>query len=652
MSERKKHLVLFFTHDVSLRIWKDSGLYEREVRPYLMLARDHGWRVSFVTGGDANDLKFADELAPITILPAWKTLPRWKILRLVASPFVLLRHRKPIRDADIYKTNQFWGGWNAVLASWFFGGKVLARSGYEYLAFAKAQRKPFYHIFVAWIVDWFVYMFAHKIVVATQEDALFARYTFPFLKEREIEIQPNWIDTDLFTPSQAAVPSMADLVYIGRLNAQKNLHALIAATAQADASLDIYGDGELEKELRELTEILKARVSFKGRIANDRIPAALAGYKIFMLTSHFEGNPKALLEAMACGKPVIASDVPGIRSVIKDNETGLLCGTDENAITAAIQKLLNNESLQKRLGDAAQTEIENNNSLKVFLKNEQARLEALTVPFVASKPLQEPVLVSVIMSAYNAAETLEKSVRSILDQTYKDFEFIIVNDGSTDNSLEILKRLADEDKRLVIIDQANTGLTKALNIAAARAKGTLIARQDSDDYALPQRLELQVARFLADPDLLLLGGNALDVYPDGTESEWGHTNDNDITRKARLYAPFPHASAMMRADAFHTLRGYDERWLTAQDTELWMRFAQAGKIAMLAEPVLKRGVGKNSITAKRRLRQFRDANRARLRHYNGSKFYVLYFSTRSLVIGLLPHGVMRKLKKLKKIKNP
>ena len=639
------HLVLFFTHDVSLQTWKNTGLYEREIRPYKILAQA-GWKISFMTSGDKTDLEFATDLAPIHILPAYSVQPNSKVLRLLLSPVAVLKHGKAIASADIYKTNQFWGGWNAVIARWLYRGRVIARGGYEYLAFAKAQKKPGYQVFIAWLVDWFMYALADKIVLATNEDATFARETFPFLKDRAIDIQPNWIGTDLFAPSLPSEP-YADLVYIGRLNAQKNLHALIRAVATQNASLDIYGDGELESELKNLTRALNAKISFKGRIQNDRIPEILSHYKIFILPSLFEGNPKALLEAMACAKAVIGTDVTGITSIIQDGVTGLLCRTDENSIATAIQSLLADKTQQQKLGEAARRHVVKTNSLQAFIENEKARLNSLIIPQINPVPIPANPLISVIMSVYNAADTLEVSVRSILDQSYKNFEFIVVNDGSNDSSPEILKTLAAEDSRILLIDQTNHGLTRSLNIAAARAKGALIARQDADDLALPRRFEQQVERFKKDPGLLLLGGNSIDIYPDGKEREWGFTPDDRINAMARLYTPFPHATAMIRTEAFRALGGYDERWVTSQDTEFWMRLARAGKIAMLEEPLMKRGIHPASISSRRKLRQFRDVTRARLVHYDGFRLYAVYFSVRGLIISLLPHDLAQKLQNLR-----
>ena len=114
--------------------------------------------------------------------------------------------------------------------------------------------------------------------------------------------------------------------------------------------------------------------------------------------------------------------------------------------------------------------------------------------------------VSILMPVYNAQRYLASAVQSVLDQTFSDFEFIIINDGSTDRSEAILQEFASKDPRVKIVSRPNTGLTRALNEALSLARAPLIARMDADDLSLPRRLELQVARFGADHDLVLLGG--------------------------------------------------------------------------------------------------------------------------------------------------
>lgn len=112
--------------------------------------------------------------------------------------------------------------------------------------------------------------------------------------------------------------------------------------------------------------------------------------------------------------------------------------------------------------------------------------------------------VSVLMPVYNGAKYLHEAVKSILDQTYADFEFLIVNDGSTDDSEKII--LSFKDPRIVIIkNEINIGLINSLNKGLTIAKGKYIARMDADDVAMPQRLELQVKEFNTNPNAIVIG---------------------------------------------------------------------------------------------------------------------------------------------------
>ncbi|MAF97973.1 MAG: hypothetical protein CMH26_04985 [Micavibrio sp.] len=379
MPDNTRHVVLFFTQDISLSLWKDTGLYEREVLPYLALAKEKGYRVSFLTYGDESDLDFQEALAPIEIIPLWSgDAPKSRLMKVLKAPFALMKHKDKLQEANIYKTNQFWGGWNAIFAKWLWGGKVIARQGYEYFQFAKAQEKPPHQLFIAYILEWFIYKFSDRIVLATQSDADFARSHFHFLDKAQIDIQPNWIDTERFKPSADHEDYKADLVFIGRLNAQKNLPSLIKACADHGYSLDIYGDGELKNVLQiHVSELGSNAIRFMGRVPNDEIPSLLKHYKAFILPSLFEGNPKALLEAMACGKAVIACDVAGSRDVLKDGETGALCDIDDKSIAETIEKIINDPSLRKALGKAARKVIEERYSLERFIEDEEERYEQI-----------------------------------------------------------------------------------------------------------------------------------------------------------------------------------------------------------------------------------------------------------------------------------
>ncbi|MCC6597448.1 MAG: glycosyltransferase [Alphaproteobacteria bacterium] len=263
----------------------------------------------------------------------------------------------------------------------------------------------------------------------------------------------------------------------------------------------------------------------------------------------------------------------------------------------------------------------------------------MTLPALPERPL-----VSVLMSVFNDEETLEETLRSVMNQSYSNFEFIIIDDGSRDSSSRILEKLAAEDSRIRVIRQSNTGLTIALNRAAALAQGALLARIDADDVCMADRFAQQVHAFAARADLVLLGSNSNDEYENGTVRLWGAYSDAAVSKRILLCTPFPHSSVMMRTDVFRMLGGYNENMKTSQDMELWMRFAGAGVVSMLAQPLIRRRVRKNSISGRKRFRQFRDALRARWRYYDGSKLYVLYFSLRSFMLACIPVEIIQILK--------
>jgi ATP-binding cassette subfamily C protein len=249
--------------------------------------------------------------------------------------------------------------------------------------------------------------------------------------------------------------------------------------------------------------------------------------------------------------------------------------------------------------------------------------------------------VSVLMAVFNAERDIEASVRSILNQTFTDFEFIIVDDGSTDKTPEILSALACADPRLQIIRQDNTGLTRALNRGLQSVRGRYIARQDADDLSSPDRLYMQVAEMEKDPRIVLCGSACETLYPGGATSLWKAHDPDTLQKVVFLKTPFAHSTAMMRADTCRTLGGYDPSFQTSQDAEFWIRFAKAGRLVMLAAPLVQRKVSGSSISATRRIRQCLDALRARWIHSPALRRpAVVYHALRTLLIGFLPHWLL------------
>lgn len=190
------------------------------------------------------------------------------------------------------------------------------------------------------------------------------------------------------------------------------------------------------------------------------------------------------------------------------------------------------------------------------------------------------------MTVYNAGRFLAGAVGSILDQTFPDYEFVIVDDCSTDGSLEKLREYAVRDRRVrVIANSANKGQTACLNQGLAVARGDWIARQDADDWSAPERLALQVEAVRKNPGLVLVGTNGWIV--DASGGVTGTINvplaDAGIRWSMGIRNPFVHTSVMFRRVLPDGQPArYDESYQVCQDWELWARLADTGKMANLA----------------------------------------------------------------------
>jgi len=199
--------------------------------------------------------------------------------------------------------------------------------------------------------------------------------------------------------------------------------------------------------------------------------------------------------------------------------------------------------------------------------------------------------VSVVMPVYNAARYLAEAVESILAQTFGDFEFVIVDDGSTDRSPATLDDYAARDARIRIVRRANTGIVGALNDALAESKAPLIARMDADDVSLPERLEKQVAYMRDHDECIALGSRVVGIDPYGCvlfQSEHKLAHD-EIDRELLNGVGWAivHPVAMLRRDAVERVGGYRREWQWVEDLDLFLRLAEIGKLANLPDQLLR-----------------------------------------------------------------
>lgn len=218
------------------------------------------------------------------------------------------------------------------------------------------------------------------------------------------------------------------------------------------------------------------------------------------------------------------------------------------------------------------------------------------------------------MSVYNGEEYLAEAIESILNQTYVDFEFIIINDGSTDAAAEIIHSY--DDPRIRSREQSNIGLTPSLNRGIALARGEYMARMDDDDLSLPERLARQVAFLGAHPEVGVLGTSCR-IVDELNDREWEHqvpVSDEELRRHLVRGNPFVHTSVMVRMSALEAVGGYDEAFPYSQDYELWVRLAGCTRLANLPEALVVRRLHWGAVSMTRSTELLRLWLRIRIRY--------------------------------------
>ena len=206
--------------------------------------------------------------------------------------------------------------------------------------------------------------------------------------------------------------------------------------------------------------------------------------------------------------------------------------------------------------------------------------------------------ISVIMPVFNSEAYLKEAIDSILNQTFEDFEFIIINDGSSDNSLRIINNF--EDERIVLINQKNKGIIASLNKGLETAKGEFIARMDSDDVSLPDRFEKQLKLMKSD-NIDICGGNFTTINSSGISlKSYTTPRTHDLCTLSLLSkVPFAHPSALIRSDFLkkHNLKYGQSNIKKAEDLDFWVRIHEkGGKFSNVNEVIFKYRILNNSLS--------------------------------------------------------
>ena len=257
--------------------------------------------------------------------------------------------------------------------------------------------------------------------------------------------------------------------------------------------------------------------------------------------------------------------------------------------------------------------------------------------------------ISVLMGLYNCAETLEQSVNSIINQTYQNWELILCDDGSTDNTYNVAKRLADSDNRITLIkNDSNKGLNITLNNCLSYASGEYIARMDGDDDCFPERFQKQIDFLKSQSEFDIVSSPMIFFDESG---DWGRNYCIEYPTKENIIegSPICHAPVMMRKKCMDKVGGYsvDKKMLRVEDVNLWIKLYSAGyRCYNIQEPLYKMRNDKHAFS-RRKYRYRINSTYVRLKGCKmlglSLKYYIKAF--KPMVIGLVPGRLRQRIKK-------
>jgi len=366
------HLVMFLSRATPLRRWDEMGILDRELAIYKTLAPNLAG-ISILTCGGIEELEYQSRIGDIKIL-----YNRWGLTANFYSLLAPFLHKTALQNGTVYKTNQLDGSWTAINAGAIYRKPVIVRAGYLW---AELNRQNGAQGPKAYLIDrlqnnFFSRAEALFVTTSSMKRQVIRDYN---ISPRKIKVVPNYVDTDIFRPMINVTPIEGRVCCVGRLHKIKNFESFIkASTDIPEISLVFIGQGDQRSHLERIVRDCQMSVKFLGALPHNKIPFELNRSSAFILPSLSEGHPKALIEAMSCGLPVIGTDIPGIRDVIQHGETGLLCSHEPDSIRESIQKIIDNPELATRLGQNARHYVMNNFSIERIVEIELNAIREVT----------------------------------------------------------------------------------------------------------------------------------------------------------------------------------------------------------------------------------------------------------------------------------
>ncbi len=332
------NIVYFLTYGYSLKTWSDSSALEREAKYFNYLSEKYNFRFIIFTYGNEEDLNYSSYFNNSEIIPIYSYLNKFQnnTINFFFSFFYPFKLRKLIRESDfIIKQNQLLGSWVSYIFKIITRKKLYVRTGYDMYSFSIFNNKSLLKKIAYRMLTKLTLRFSDLYSVTSETDLKFLDNNFK-TKKGNIHLLRNWVqapETNNFIKRENKILS------VGRLEYQKNFSYMLNEFQNTNHKLVIYGNGTQKNVL--LSNSIKNKVNLElvDSINNDDLINVLNESKFFILPSHFEGNPKSLLEAMSAGCIVFASSIDNHKEIIEDGVDGFLFDLNEGSLFSKFKNI-------------------------------------------------------------------------------------------------------------------------------------------------------------------------------------------------------------------------------------------------------------------------------------------------------------------------
>ncbi|MEW6499473.1 MAG: glycosyltransferase family 4 protein [Cyanobacteriota bacterium] len=360
------NLLFCMTPGIRLNDWEKIGSLNRELKPYVEYVR-RGWKVKILTF-DKGDIPALPKGIEAVRFPYHHRL-------LWLLPWT---HKELGKWADVIKTNQANHAYFYTRAAVKWMKPILLRCGYVHGAYLETTAGLTPKVRLYQWMEAKAFQQATYCQIPTKElsEWVQRKYRIP---ENKISVVPNFVDTNLFKPMSGVERLTNSVISVGRLDRVKQFDLLIKACAAIpNCTLTIVGGGLERDKLVSLGRSVNLKLTLPGNIPNEQLPEILNQHHIFAITSKWEGHPKALIEAMACGMACLGVEAPGITNVMQHGQDGLIVRTEIASLKNELSSLLSREELAEELGRVARETVEQKYSLSACFAKELATVSALS----------------------------------------------------------------------------------------------------------------------------------------------------------------------------------------------------------------------------------------------------------------------------------